>query len=292
MSPLSYVVINNDAYITLLPANLHAECQLLISQLSSLLAYVANIHIARHVDIDGIRREPGNTPNGDLYMQTVENARLHIRTLEAATQALYDDGSSLFLSIQMARRPDVGLPWENSEQGFKIVSNLAKSVKVNLGVVQQTLEALLAIGHDQADIAQGDYNGSIEWRMSRLSVIDTAFGGSHRPMSTFNSLDAGGNDMVDIELAFSKSGIKNATNQQNRLRDGSLVSETTLSVSEKSHPSDARKGIASGDASQSTLVPLSPTDLIDDSGPLFEDREVVTYHHSSSSDLFHFKFLH
>lgn len=273
----STVYIHKDAYITNSPVNLHAECQLLTSQLSSLLAYVANIHIARHVDIDGIRREPGNAPNGDLYMQTVENARLHIRTLEAATQALYDDGSSLFMNIQSARRPDIGLPWQNSEECLQLVSNLARSVKVNLGVVQQNLEALLAIGHDQADIAQGDYNGSIEWRMSRLSVIDTAFGGSHRPMSTFNSFDAGGDDdLVDMELAFSKPGIKNATNQQNILRNGSLVSETTLSVSERSHTDDTPKGVASGDASQNTLVPLSPTDSIDDSSPLFdEDRESV-----------------
>lgn len=224
-------------------------------------------------------------------MQTVENARLHIRTLEAATQALYDDGSSLFLNIQMARRPDVGLPWQNSEECLKSVSNLAKSVKVNLGVVQQNLEALLAIGHDQADIAQGDYNGSIEWRMSRLSVIDTAFGGSHRPMSTFNSFGAGGDDMVDMELAFSKPGIKNSTNQQNLLSNSSLVSETTLSVSEKSYASDAQRGRASGDASQNTL---SPTDLIDDSSPLFEEDRKFCYRPSFVLLLktFHPKFLH
>lgn len=40
-----------------------------------------------------------------------------------------------------------------------------------MDLVQQTFEALLAVGHEQADTAQGEYNGSIEWRLSKVSMI-------------------------------------------------------------------------------------------------------------------------
>lgn len=241
---------------------------------------MSNIHIARHVDIDGIQREAGNAPSSDLYTQTVENARLLIRTLEAATQALYDDGSSLFLTAQCIRRTQSGQQWRSSDAAYDLLDNLATAVRYNLVVVQQSLEALLSIGHDQADMAQGDYNGSIEWRMSRLSVIDTQFGGAFRPISMFNSQDAQANDMVDMELAFQKPEHKmhSSTSPNNVYRDGSLISETTLSVSERSHVDDTPKGTANADTSMNTLVPLSPTDstIDQDASPLYdEDRQFV-----------------
>jgi son of sevenless-like protein len=83
---------------------------------------------------------------------------------------------------------------------------LCNSLKANIGVVNQTFEALLSVGHDQADMAQGDYNGSIDWRMSRLSVIDTQLGGALRPMSTFAYDSDARGDMVDLELALGRKG--------------------------------------------------------------------------------------
>jgi son of sevenless-like protein len=66
-------------------------------------------------------------------------------------------------------------------------------MQANLDVVCQTLDSLLAIGHDQADLSQGDYNGSIEWRMSRISIA-TPTQSTHRPTS--------GSSMIDIATAF------------------------------------------------------------------------------------------
>lgn len=247
----------------------YAESRRLVSQLSSLLVFVANIHIARHVDIDGIRREPGNAPTGDLYTQTVDNARLVIRTLEAAMQSLYDDSSSLLVATQGVRRPDMGLRWKTSNISYDHLDDLAFALKANLGVIQQSFEALLSIGHDQADMAQGDYNGSIEWRMSRLSVIDTQFGGAHRPTSMFNSYDTQGDDLVDMELAFQKPGAKAQTTSV-MYHNGSMVSETTLSVSDMSHAYDTPKPAADADTSMHTLV-STESNLEYDSSPLFEE---------------------
>jgi son of sevenless-like protein len=71
------------------------------------------------------------------------------------------------------------------------------------------MDAVLSVGHNQADMAQGDYNGSIEWRMSRLSVIDTQFGGAIRPTSSFlGTYEGQGEDMVDMEVAFSRQANK------------------------------------------------------------------------------------
>jgi len=238
---------------------------------------VANIHIARHVDIDGIRREAGNTPNDDLYTQTVENARLLVRTLEAAMQSLYDDGSSLLTTTQTVRLPGKGRSWQESDFCDGL-DKLATALRANLGIVQQSLEALLSVGHDQADMAQGDYNGSIEWRMSRLSVIDTQFGGAARPIPTLDSYDPQGDDVVDMELAFQNPGIKNqASLDSPTFHDNSGVS--TAAVSERSLVDDTSTlAPTNGDTSMLTLVPLSPTDLTldHDSGTLFdEDREFL-----------------
>src|SRR5277367_4493427 len=52
-------------------------------------------------------------------------------------------------------------------------------------------------------MAQGDYNGSIEWRMSRLSMVDTQFGGALRPTSKQlqHSYEADGEQLIDMEHA-------------------------------------------------------------------------------------------
>lgn len=236
---------------------MYLQTQALIARLSSLIVFIANIHIARHVDIDGIRRDEGEASDGDLYAQTVENGRVLIRTLEIATYSLYEDGSALFSAIQSVRRPERGLPRRDTNTTAQYLRSLAATIETNLGVVVQSFEALLAIGHHQADVAQGDYNGSIEWRMSRLSIIDTQFGGSHRPASSFSS-------MVDMELAFQKPDLRNSAD-----RSASVASGATLAVSAQSHIPLVVNGVHSG-ASVNTLVPQSPTGSFD-SNALFDD---------------------
>lgn len=192
-------------------------------------------------------------------------------------QSLYDDGSSLLATIQSIRRPEKGQTGPQSDFSFDHLDSLTAALKANLGVVQQSFEALLSIGHDQADMAQGDYNGSIEWRMSRLSLIDTQFGGAHRPLSNFASYDD--EDMVDMEMAFQKPGMKTQTSidVSNVYRNGSIVSEATLSVSDRSHIDDLANRV---DASTSlnTLVPISPLSPADSyDSPLDEDDRTCLF---------------
>ncbi|KAJ7644278.1 ras guanine nucleotide exchange factor domain-containing protein [Roridomyces roridus] len=169
--------------------------QNLVTRMSSYLAFATNVHVARHVDIDGIRQSTVPGPN-EMYAQTVDRARSLIRTLETAMQSLYDESTSILLTAQ-----SLELGHSSRDLNFDYLNASSTSLKANLGVVNETFEALLAVGHEQADMDQGDYNGSIEWRMSRFSVIDTQLGGSLRPMSTFMDSDPQ-SDMVGIDMAF------------------------------------------------------------------------------------------
>ncbi|KAJ7935459.1 ras guanine nucleotide exchange factor domain-containing protein [Mycena leptocephala] len=173
----------------------------LVTQMSSYLRFASNVHVARHVDIDGIRQDTGPIPN-EMYVQTVEKARAHIRTLEHALQSLYDESVSILLTAQSLRHVDPGQSLQARDMSLDYLHTLCASLKANLDLANQTFEALLSVGHEQADIAHGDYNGSIDWRISRLSVIGTQLGGALRPMSTFDEHG----DMIDLEVALGRKG--------------------------------------------------------------------------------------
>ncbi len=81
------------------------------------------------------------------YMQTVDKARSLVRTLEAATQALYDDGMVLFITIQSLSRPEL-LNDKDFNSLVGVVETTAPTVRSNCVLVAQTLESLLAMGHD------------------------------------------------------------------------------------------------------------------------------------------------
>ncbi|KAL1736865.1 hypothetical protein EV714DRAFT_242305 [Schizophyllum commune] len=139
----------------------------LIAQINTLLTFVADVHVAKHVDVDGIRRN-GNDPSNDAYARTVERARSLVRALEAATQAVYDDLAAFVLSIQTLPETQSARALESAAGYFEVVSG---SLKSNVATMRQTISALLAVGREQADIDQGDYSGSIELRLSRLSIM-------------------------------------------------------------------------------------------------------------------------
>ena len=182
-----------------------SRVQELVTHISAFLSIVADIHVARHVDIDGIRQAADATAD-DHYSRSVENARRLVRSLETVVQAIYDDSSALLITAQ-GLRDDCDLLRGEREASYDLLDSLSSSLNANLKSVKQTFEGLLSVGHEQADVAQGDYNGSIEWRMSRLSVINDHFGGAiHAPMSTDPYSE--NEDVVDMELAFSRSGIK------------------------------------------------------------------------------------
>ncbi|KAJ7459684.1 ras guanine nucleotide exchange factor domain-containing protein [Mycena latifolia] len=182
-----------------------SHIQNLITRMSSFLTFASNIHIARHVDIDGIRQDTGPGPN-EMYAQTVDQARTLVRTLEFALQSLYDESTLVLLNAQSLRQVEPGHSLQARDLSLDYLHTLCTSLKANMALVNQTFEALLTVGHDQADMAQGDYNGSIDWRMSRLSVIDTQLGGALRPMSSFAYDSDTHGDMVDMELALGRKG--------------------------------------------------------------------------------------
>lgn len=155
----------------------------LITRLSSFLRFVADIHVAKHVDVDGIRQDAGS-PTNDLYIQNVEKARVQVRTLEAFTQSIYDDSATLFSLVQKIAGSEPGYNSGASERvaAFRLFSGLSTTLQTNLGAVKQTLEALLAVGHDQAELARGDHKSSIGWRKSTLRFIDDRFGGAVYPI--------------------------------------------------------------------------------------------------------------
>lgn len=143
-----------------------------VARVSSLLGFAADIHVARHVDIDGIGQEASASSTD--YMHTVDNARVLVRTLEAVFQSIYDDCSVLLLTVQSVRDSD---PSQEKSYAYEYIDALSSSLSSNLRLVVQTLDSLLSVGHDQAEMALGEYTGSIDWRMSRIStrhLVDSA----------------------------------------------------------------------------------------------------------------------
>ena len=166
----------------------------LLSYISSFLNSLNDVNVAQHVDIDGVQ-----AANHPQYMQTVEKARLLMRTLEAAVQALFDDSTTLFLTIGSHRASSVATERERISQ-YEYVDAMLTAIRSNLGVVIGVLDALVAVGHDQAEVGQQSYRNSIEWRRSRLHIeegdIDIVAPSLQPPQE----------DVVDMELAFSNQG--------------------------------------------------------------------------------------
>lgn len=251
-------------------ALLAKECQEFLRLLHSCLEFVCNIHVARHVDIDGINVDNGNATNRDLYLQTVENARGLVRTMEAAVQALYDDGAAFFLLAQTIR-PDLVdslTPWES-------LRSLAVSLRQSLDLVTQSCEALLSIGHEQAELGQGDYNGSIEWRMSRISIIDSQY---VNPLPV-PSKDTDVEDVVDMELAFQRPGDKGTRGTIDRgtiYRNPSQSSEASLEperYADNPVPMSGRSVDQPGPTVPSKSIEVTrPLDLDSETSTLFDDE--------------------
>ncbi|KAG6819993.1 hypothetical protein H0H93_006696 [Arthromyces matolae] len=168
----------------------------LMLQVSCLINCASDIHVARHVDIDGFL--PDGSASTGPYSQTVETAHQLVRMLEAVVQAVYNDAAVFLLTMQSVR--ESALPSHRRERSYawEYLDALSSSLAANISDLLDTLDALLSLGHDQAEMSSGDYTGSIEWRMSRLSVLrpisaeeevsmEMAFG--HGPPKAPNSLD-------------------------------------------------------------------------------------------------------
>ncbi|TFK20605.1 ras GEF [Coprinopsis marcescibilis] len=157
--------ITNDSSIE----QVRQKVQQTVAQISAFLSLVADVNIARHIDIDGIHQ--GEVTTNASYYQSVEKARTLVRTLETVLQGLYDDSAALLLTAQNLPDGDSVQPPGERESSFDLLDKLSTSMSSNLSQCRQSLEKILSVGQDQADMAGGDYTGSIEWRMSRLSVM-------------------------------------------------------------------------------------------------------------------------
>ncbi|KAG6910697.1 hypothetical protein DXG01_008741 [Tephrocybe rancida] len=231
----------------------------LVSQVTSMLALVADIHVARHVDIDG--PQPDGSSSNSTYSQTVETARHLVRMLEAVVQAVHNDIAVFLLTMQSVRDSDLPQYRHERNYAWDHLDALSVSMSANISAMLNTLDALLSLGYEQAEIASGDYNGSIEWRMSRLSV---------RPISSYMYDDEDG--PVDMEMAFVRAATKPAKNidpyaSYNRAHTNSDASHTLGSSS------------AEYESTSHTLVPDVDQDMepsMDaDGSPMFDEDPIT-----------------
>lgn len=226
---------------------------------------MADIHVARHVDIDGIRQS-GDAAANDHYSETVERARNLVRTLETVTQAIYDDSSTLLLAAQTLHDGEKGSHRPDQLEAYDLLHSLSSSLGSNLGLIKDVFDGLLSVGQQQAELSQGDYNGFIDWRMSRLSVINDHFDDpSHK--STKDSYHSENEDVVDMELAFNRPGMRS----QKSTAESSYDSYRTLANS-----NDTVLTRDSEVSLDNTLVTQSPTEMrdgyVDNDMGLYEDE--------------------
>jgi son of sevenless-like protein len=258
----------HSAFLRCLVEQLRQRVQDMVTYVSHFLRFIADVHIARHVDIDGIR-QAGDVVD-DMYAQTLSRARTLVRTLETAVQAVYDDSSSLLLTTQVIPSSDPSCIPEDRSASLSLLESVASSLRLNLALVRETLEGLLAVGHEQADLSQGDYNGSIEWRMSRLSMVHNQFGGAGGASRKISSrIDLDQEDVVDLADVFNRP-VPPPKPSRLPLEPSVDLSRPLPPTSERT--TDSTEGSYTGEGS--TLVPepaeeneLNETDTID------EDRE-------------------
>jgi son of sevenless len=178
----------------------HTLGQSAIAWLNSVLSSFGDINLARTVDVDGINRE-GHS--GDAYLQSVQKARTLVRTVEAHLQSLNDDGGSLLLVITTPASQRTSPTNTLSER----IRSLVASLKNNVVQAFQTLEALLAVGQEQATKGPSDYRGSIEWRMSRILTVDSNLGRTLQELASEDDSYDEGEDLVDMEHAFGRKPV-------------------------------------------------------------------------------------
>lgn len=184
-------------------------------------------------------------------------------------QSAYDDCSIFLLTLQSIRDSELNVYQPEREYAYDHLDALASSLNSNLRLVMQTLDSLLSVGHNQAEMAQGDYNGSIDWRMSQLSV---------RPIDIAGMYEGNDEDVVDMALAFGGKQAKSPESSfQPRHRKFPNGSNTTFHSSQASH--DYGGPMTTGD---DILIPEESVDQQDTLVPepegspyLDDDRKLV-----------------
>ncbi len=178
-------------------------------------------------------------------MQTVDRARQLVRTLEASTQALHDDGATIFMAVQTLGHAALLLQRERATL-VAVVESTIPTVRSNCGLVAQSLESLLAAGHDQASISQGDYRNSIEWRTSRINMVDSSVAAISHEIPVVDD------DFVDMEHAFAQPTMRTATSVDS-------VASSTLYSNTNQQPSQSSLDMSERSRSDSVSEPETPT---------------------------------
>lgn len=180
-------------------------------------------------------------------MQTVDRARQLVRTLEASTQAMYDDGATIFMSVQTLGHAAL-LSQRDRATLVSEVESTMPAIRSNCGLVAQSLESLLAAGHDQASISQGDYRNSIEWRTSRINMVDSSIAA----ISRVAEIPVGDDEFVDMEHAFAQPTMRTATSVDS-------VASSTLYSNTTQQPSQSSLDMSERSRSDSVSEPETPT---------------------------------
>ncbi|KAL4080846.1 ras GEF [Scleroderma citrinum] len=140
-----------------------------VYELSSLLLFLGDIHIARHVDLRPVNED--KLPDGAQYSRTVDQAQILVRSFEATTQELYDNAATLLMTTQCVRRVELCESWRGRDESYDTLEALCSSTNFNLQLTRQNLESLLVIGQEQANILEQCDKSPIEWRMSQRSLV-------------------------------------------------------------------------------------------------------------------------
>lgn len=144
-----------------------------VYELSSLLIFLGDIHIARHVDIELVGQ--GKLADGAEYSRTVSRARTLVRAFEASCQALYDDSAALLITTQCVRQVELCESWRGRDESHDALEALSASVGLILQLMRQHLESLLLVGEEQASILERCHRSPMEWRMSQRSLVAAIF---------------------------------------------------------------------------------------------------------------------
>ncbi|KIJ60282.1 hypothetical protein HYDPIDRAFT_99030, partial [Hydnomerulius pinastri MD-312] len=170
-------------------------------QLSSLLVFLGDIHIARHVDVEPVNQD--KLADGPQYSRSVDKARVIVRSFEATTQALYDDGAVLLSKTQRVRRMESCEAWRGRDESYDALEALTSSLDFNLQIARQNLESLLLIGQEQSNILERCNKSPIEWRMSQRSLVAAILADE-----ALNRLSSD-NDLYDTSIDDAEEILKN-----------------------------------------------------------------------------------
>lgn len=236
----------------------------IIGHLSALLVFIGDIDISQHVDVDAVKEEHGPVQ----YSQTVDKARNLLRTLEVTVQAVYDDAASLFEAVQAPRVWDHQTvhPGSDYASQYEFVESLVMALKSNLSLASSNLDALLTIGRTQAEVSSSAYTQSLEWRRSRGSVFyDTATPNGIR-------VPEEDEDVVDMELAFSRPGLRTIPTLDNGLGASSMYSNGVPYHSATSLDTDRSRSEGPGEP----LTPTWPGNDTSDTGTLVAGSDAIS----------------